>query len=161
MDLVSAWTALDDATHENGPQPYYPLWTRAFISKLSLAVLGSGCLEFARGTHRWGIVPPAAREQLTPELERERSGEPAADRSWSPQVVRVPMRAGSVSFHHSLILHMSGPNLSDQRRRGYAVERIRGVRHRQETAHPLVPESLSTSQRPSPMHGGNHHSATA
>ena len=68
--------------------------------KLNLIGLGcSGCLEFARGTHRWGIVPPAAREQLTPELERERSGEPAADRSWSPQVVRVPMRAGSVSSH--------------------------------------------------------------
>ena len=152
MDLVSAWTALDDATHENGPQPYYPLWTRAFISKLSLAVLGSGCLEFARGTHRWGIVPPAAREQLTPELERERSGEPAADRSWSPQVVRVPMRAGSVSFHHSLILHMSGPNLSDQRRRGYAVHYMRASSWKDEevTDAPKMPPFRQVSGRSFP-----------
>jgi phytanoyl-CoA hydroxylase len=72
MDLVSAWTAIDDATLENG------------------------CLNFAAGTHRWGMLSTFARQALVDELD---NGE------WP--VKPVPLKRGSVSFHHSLTLHHS------------------------------------------------------
>ena len=96
MDLVTAWTALDDATRENG------------------------CLNFAVGTHRWGMLP---KEQLEPHIEE-------LGNDCFP-VVEAPLRAGSISFHHSLTLHRSGANLSGQRRRGYAVHYMRATTTRQ------------------------------
>ena len=41
--------------------------------------------------------------------------------------VPVPMRPGSISFHHSLTLHSSGPNQTAERRRGYAVHYMRAT----------------------------------
>lgn len=62
------------------------------------------------------------------------------------------MRAGSVSFHHSLILHMSGPNLSDQRRRGYAVHYMRASSWKDEevTDAPKMPPFRQVSGRSFP-----------
>ena len=96
MDLVTAWTALDAATPENG------------------------CLNFAVGTHRWGMLRP---EQLEPHID-ELGGD-------CFPIVEAPLRPGSVSFHHSLTLHRSGANLSGQRRRGYAVHYMRATTTRQ------------------------------
>ena len=98
MDLVTAWTAIDAATLENG------------------------CLEFAAGTHRWGMMK---REQLIPHI-------PHLGRDPWP-VVPAPLAAGSVSFHHSLTLHRSGANRSAARRRGYAVHYMRATTVRDET----------------------------
>ena len=39
--------------------------------------------------------------------------------------IPVPLRPGSISFHHSLTLHRSSANTSDTRRRGYAVHFMR------------------------------------
>ncbi len=86
MDLVSAWTAIDDATMENG------------------------CLEFAVGTHRWGMLSRATTEPLVQALE-----------TGTCLVQAAPLKRGSVSFHHSLTLHRSGANSSPKRRRGYAT----------------------------------------
>ena len=44
--------------------------------------------------------------------------------------MRVPLRPGSVSFHHSLILHGSSANTSGKRRRGYAVHYMRATTSR-------------------------------
>lgn len=98
MDLVSAWTAIDDATPENG------------------------CLEFAVGTHRWGVLPRTTRGQLMEELE---------DGSWPIQP--APLKRGSVSFHHSLTFHRSAANSSAQRRRGYATHYMRATSVKDET----------------------------
>ncbi len=92
MDLVSAWTAIDAATEENG------------------------CLNFIPGTHRWGMVQ---KDQLTHFLDDFGGAE------WP--VVPVPLRPGSISFHHSLTLHMSKVNQSKKRRRGYAVHYMRAM----------------------------------
>lgn len=92
MDLVSAWTAIDLATEDNG------------------------CLNFVPGTHRWGM------------LERERLKTFVQDfggDQWP--IVPVPLRTGSISFHHSLTVHMSNANQSGKRRRGYAVHYMRAT----------------------------------
>ena len=97
-DLVSAWTAIDHATTENG------------------------CLNFVPGTHRWGMM---RGEQLVPFLEDLGSDE------WP--IVPVPLRPGSISFHHSLTLHQSGANNSNMRRRGYAVHYMRAASRKDES----------------------------
>ena len=97
MDLVSAWTAIDEATLDNG------------------------CLHFAPGTHRWGMLNG---RQLKPFLSDFAEGR------WPS--VPVPLRPGSVSFHHSLTLHSSGPNHTPARRRGYAVHYMRATSMRDE-----------------------------
>ena len=40
-------------------------------------------------------------------------------------VVKVPMKPGSVSFHHSLVIHSSAENRSKERRRGNAAHYMR------------------------------------
>lgn len=41
-----------------------------------------------------------------------------------PEERPVELKAGDCSFHHGLILHSSRPNLSGQRRRGYATHYV-------------------------------------
>ena len=98
MDLVSAWTAIDQAMVENG------------------------CLNFVPGTHRWGMM-------LKPQLDWFR--EELGSEQWP--IVPAPLSPGSVSFHHSLVLHQSNANLSGQRRRGYAVHYMRAASQRDES----------------------------
>ena len=98
MDLVTAWTAIDHATTDNG------------------------CLHFAPGTQRWGMLRGA---QLAPFLDDLNSGR------WPS--VPVPLRPGSISFHHSLTLHRSSANRSATRRRGYAVHYMRATSFKDES----------------------------
>lgn len=90
MDLITAWTAIDSATPENG------------------------CLNFIPGTHRWGMM---RRNQVEPFLDNLGSD------PWP--IIPVPICSGSISFHHSLVLHQSNANRSGKRRRGYAVHYMR------------------------------------
>ena len=89
MDMLTAWTAIDEATVANG------------------------CLWMAVGSHRWGMIPDAARERV----------ESLLDGDWP--TVPIELRSGSVSFHHSLTYHRSGANRSPHRRRGYATHYMR------------------------------------
>jgi ectoine hydroxylase-related dioxygenase (phytanoyl-CoA dioxygenase family) len=91
MDLVTAWTAVDDATVENG------------------------CLHFVPGSHTWGVIP----KHLLPMFEAEFGPHGAFP------AVPNELTNGSVSFHHSLTLHASGPNATPHRRRGYATHYMR------------------------------------
>ena len=114
MDLVSAWTALDHATEENG------------------------CLNFLPGTHRWGMV---RGERLSVFLD-DLGGE-----QWP--MVPAPLAPGSISFHHSLTLHMSNANLSGKRRRGYAIHYMRASSWKDEsvTDAPKMPPFKSVRGR--------------
>ena len=106
MDLVTAWTAIDAATVENG------------------------CLNFACGTQRWGMVRGAQLQNLVDGLGGE---------TWPVQA--APLRPGSISFHHSLVLHQSNANRTASRRRGYAVHYMRASSWKDEsvTDAPKVP----------------------
>lgn len=92
MNLVTCWTALDDVTEDNG------------------------CLWVIPGSHREGLVEHD-KWQLG---DREDKQVPDArlDRDRETPII---MPAGSCSFHHSVLLHRSGPNHSDRPRRGLAV----------------------------------------
>lgn len=106
MDLVSAWTAIDHATVENG------------------------CLNFAPGTQRWGMLRSEQLAWFVDDLGSD---------AWP--TVPAPLRPGSISFHHSLVLHQSNANTSGMRRRGYAVHYMRASSRRDErvTDAPTMP----------------------
>ena len=91
-NLVTCWLALDDVTLENG------------------------CLRVIPGSHREGLVEHDPWQ--LGDREDKQVGEDRLDRDREKPIV---MPAGGCSFHHSVLLHRSGPNRSDQPRRGLAV----------------------------------------
>lgn len=93
MSLVTCWAALDDTTIENG------------------------CMWVIPGSHQQGVLNHSElwmigerRDMRIPESE-------LGDAKEEP----IVMKAGSCSFHHSLLLHSSRPNLTPNPRRGLAV----------------------------------------
>ena len=99
------------------PKDLVTAWT-----SIDHATMENGCLNFVPGTHRWGMM---RGEQLAPFLEDLGSDE------WP--IVPVPLKPGSISFHHSLTLHQSGANHSNTRRRGYAVHYMRATSRKDES----------------------------
>ncbi|MGB0582111.1 MAG: phytanoyl-CoA dioxygenase family protein [Limisphaerales bacterium] len=76
--------------------------------------VANGGMWVIPGSHQKGLVEHA-RWQLG---DREDKQVELPD-NISQQAIEMP--AGSCSFHHSLLLHRSGPNRTDQPRRGLAV----------------------------------------
>lgn len=93
MDLVSSWAALDDANLDNG------------------------CVWIIPGSHLGGPISHSEK-WMVGDREDMHVPESAFDRTKERPIV---LKAGDVSFHHSLLLHRSGPNRSQQRRRGLAT----------------------------------------
>ncbi|WP_165822412.1 phytanoyl-CoA dioxygenase family protein [Paenibacillus montanisoli] len=90
--MISAFTALDEATSENG------------------------CLKVLKGSHKLGRIDHGMLGgQLGADLERLMMVEQTLEQ------VEVQMKPGSVLFFHCNLLHASGPNLSDQHRRSFIV----------------------------------------
>lgn len=71
----------------------------------------NGCMRFIPGSHKLGVVEHKHLEDFRVEDEKI-----AYDRE-----VSVPLKAGGCSFHHSLALHRTDANTSDQRRIGLTV----------------------------------------
>lgn len=92
-ELVTCWAALDDATVENG------------------------CLFVIPGSHRGPILDHDEPWQVGDRLDMQ----VRRDQFDASREVAVELPAGSVSFHHSRLLHRSGPNLTERSRRGLAV----------------------------------------
>jgi ectoine hydroxylase-related dioxygenase (phytanoyl-CoA dioxygenase family) len=88
-DALTFWLALDDSTVENG------------------------CVYYARGSHRQGLLPHKA--SLVPG-----NSWGLAERPDPSQLDEVPgiMKRGSSILHHCCLLHRSDRNLSDRPRRG-------------------------------------------
>lgn len=100
-DLISAWTALDDATVENG------------------------CMWMVPGSHKWGAhkggtigTEPVAFDPM-PDLEALPSG---------IRIEKVPceVRKGQVMFHHCLTWHGSPNNDSERGRPAIAAHYMPG-----------------------------------
>jgi hypothetical protein len=81
----------------------------------------NGALQFVDGSHRWDEVAASNffETDRDEQLQRARAGHDA-------EVVTLDMRAGQVSFHHPLLLHGSGANLSGRPRRVTAVHLMAG-----------------------------------
>ncbi len=81
------------------------------------------CLHFIAGSHRWGLIGPTRGNEGT---EHPMSEDFMSNTERWPSVP-VPLRPGSVSFHHSMTMHKSGANTSGLRRRGYAIHYMRAT----------------------------------
>jgi len=106
-EVVTAWIALSAATIENGG------------------------MRFARGTHR-GQLPHVETVDKGNMLTRGQTV--AVDESAAVDVV---LRAGEMSLHHEFTAHASRPNLTDERRIGFAIRYI-PTRVRQTAGPPLT-----------------------
>jgi phytanoyl-CoA hydroxylase len=91
--LVTCWIALDDVTIENG------------------------CMWVIPGSHRDGIYDHSQPWQVAGRFDMQ-VPDTDIDRS---RETPITLAAGSCSFHHSVLLHRSGPNQTDGHRRGLAV----------------------------------------
>lgn len=118
MELVTCWMALDDATVENG------------------------CMRFLPGSHRLGPLEHHHLEgpHIVPEGWEELSQR--------PDEVAVELKAGSCSFHHSLVLHETAPNRSPHPRRAMTTAYMSA--QSRYTGNPPQPEFLSVAGRSYP-----------
>jgi ectoine hydroxylase-related dioxygenase (phytanoyl-CoA dioxygenase family) len=96
-ELLTAWIALDDVHEANG------------------------CMQVAPGSHSWGLLPEGDFFNKDLEALKEkiiaRTGRPFETR---PCI----LPAGSLSFHHCLTVHGSGPNRSAGPRRSLVAHLI-------------------------------------
>ena len=93
MALVTCWLALDDVTRENG------------------------CMWVIPGSHRRGVLDHSQKWSVSGRQDMQIPDEEIDLLRETPLV----MSAGSCSFHHSLLLHRSGPNQTNTPRRGQAI----------------------------------------
>ena len=94
---VSAWVALSPVTQANG------------------------CMRFVPGSHKGGML--LHRDTFANSNFLTRGQEAAIDID-EDETVLVPLAPGQVSLHHGRLLHASGPNRSEERRVGLAINYI-------------------------------------
>ncbi|GGG24452.1 hypothetical protein GCM10010964_10640 [Caldovatus sediminis] len=100
---VTAWLAFSDASVE------------------------SGCMQFVRGSRRWGQLPHAARAAPGSINHGSQTIAVPFDPGDAPL---APLRRGQFSLHHTLVVHQSGPNRGGDRRIGLEISCIpAAVRH--------------------------------
>ncbi|UVI29718.1 phytanoyl-CoA dioxygenase family protein [Paenibacillus spongiae] len=97
--LLTAWVAYDDVDEENG------------------------CMQMVPGSHQWGVM--RGNDFYEQNLKKQLQ-DMAGNEERSTQTAPIIMKAGQVSFHHSLTLHGSGPNVSDRVRRSSALHYVTG-----------------------------------
>lgn len=81
---------------------------------LDEATIENGCLWMLPGTHKFGAI----------EQESWSEYETRALDGRLPEERAIELEPGDCSFHHGLILHSSRPNMTDQRRWGYATHYV-------------------------------------
>ena len=96
-DLVTCWTALDDAT------------------------IANGCLWVIPGSHRIGLLDHDQPWNVGDRVDMQVRDEQI---DYSREVPNE-LKAGNCSFHHSMLLHRSGPNKTQtsRTRRGLNASR--------------------------------------
>lgn len=73
-----------------------------------------GCMSFLPGSHRLQDLPNIG----TNDQERWKTERP--DLEWWPRLT-VPLKAGDCTFHHGMIMHAAGANLTDDWRVAHVV----------------------------------------
>jgi len=82
---------------------------------------GNGCMRFVPGSHRGELIRHIDTFEEHNVLTRGQKADVAID---DADVVSVPLQPGQASFHHGNLLHSSGPNTTDDRRIGFAINYI-------------------------------------
>jgi len=92
-------------------------WVTGWVA-LSDVNLDNGCMQMIPGTHKAPLVDHVdtydeenllTRGQTVPDVDEDAA-------------VPIIMKAGQLSLHHPRIVHGSGPNLSQHRRIGFAIQ---------------------------------------
>jgi hypothetical protein len=104
----------------------YSYWTRTepvghitcFVA-LDDSTLENGCLHLVPGSHRWNLLPKVTLTENA-EMEAIRSVM-TAEQVEQFKPVPMQLKAGEVSFHHSLTLHGSYANNSERPRRSLVL----------------------------------------
>jgi ectoine hydroxylase-related dioxygenase (phytanoyl-CoA dioxygenase family) len=109
LSLVTCWIALDDVTIENGC-----MWV----------IPGSHRGELFDHSQEWDVG--GRKDMQVPDKHLELSREKP-----------IKLRSGSCSFHHSVLLHRSGPNQTNTSRRGLAIHYMSS---RSRWTHPSLPQ---------------------
>ena len=94
---VSAWLALSPVSEANG------------------------CMRFVPGSHQGDLLPHIDTFEDDNALTR---GQEAVVDIEAADTISVSLKPGQASFHHGKLLHSSGPNYSDERRIGFAINYI-------------------------------------
>ena len=81
---------------------------------LDAATIENGCLWMLPGTHKLGAT----------EIESWKEYEERALDNHLPEERAIELEPGDCSFHHGLILHSSRPNMTDEKRWGYATHYV-------------------------------------
>ncbi|MSO77061.1 MAG: phytanoyl-CoA dioxygenase family protein [Alphaproteobacteria bacterium] len=120
-DAITAWH--QDATYF-GLTPYEHV--SAWIA-LSPATRASGCMEMLPGSSGWGQLHHAP--QILPNSINA-GAQAIVEPLDTSRVAFTPLESGQFSLHHTLVVHQSQPNGSDDRRIGLGISYIpTGVRH--------------------------------
>jgi len=88
---------------------------------LSPATVASGCMDFVKGSHKNPILPHNDTFSDTNLLSR---GQEIAVDVAEEDKTHIELQPGQMSLHHGLTFHGSGPNVSDDRRIGFAIRYI-------------------------------------
>lgn len=88
---------------------------------LSPATTASGCMDFVKGSHKNAILD---HEDSFDELNLLSRGQEIKVDVAPEDKIAVELPPGSMSLHHGLTVHGSGPNSSDDRRIGVAIRYI-------------------------------------
>jgi ectoine hydroxylase-related dioxygenase (phytanoyl-CoA dioxygenase family) len=90
--MVTCWIALDDTT------------------------AAGGTIEYARGSHKWGVSPPIEKFHAPEDYQKE--FRTAAERAGvKADIVPIEVPAGGCAFHHGGTWHGSDMNRADRPRR--------------------------------------------
>lgn len=122
----------------------YSYWTRTtpighitcFLC-LDDTTLENGCLHVIPGSHKWNLLPKVDLMGKTEDMESIKS---VLSEEQKAQFNPTPifLKAGECSFHHSLTLHGSYPNISDRPRRSVVLNFMKPDT-RSASAEPLMP----------------------
>ena len=112
---ITGWH--QDATYF-GLRPYEHV--SAWIA-LSPATLESGCMRFVPASHQAGQLDHRAH---TSAKILNTGGQELADAFDRDRAIAAPLETGELSLHHTLTVHHSPANESDDRRIGFAVSYI-------------------------------------
>ncbi len=85
---------------------------------LSPATKQSGCMDFVKGSHKSPIIPHKDTFSETNLLSR---GQEIQVDVAEEDKVCGELQPGQISLHHGLMIHGSGPNVSDDRRIGAVI----------------------------------------
>ena len=95
----------------------------------------AGCMKFIAGSHKNKIVPHNDTFDENNMLSR---GQEIAVEVDENQAVYAELDPGQASFHHGLLFHSSGPNLTNDRRIGSAIRYISASMKQNTGDRPLV-----------------------